>query len=59
VVKVKINFKSGKSLTVKCKNFTVNKNIDNSISELKWDNVVIPKKILYFRLDSVESIIQI
>lgn len=55
---VKIVFKSGQALGVKCKDFSVTKNSDNSISEIKWDGIVLPKKILYLCLDSVESIVQ-
>lgn len=59
MTKVKINFKSGKSINIKCENVIVSRKSDNTITKIEWEGLIAPVKILYLHLDSIEAVIQL
>ncbi len=59
MAKIKIGLKSGNTIDISCKNFSVVKNSDNTILEIKWESVTKPAKILYLHLHSIESVTQL
>lgn len=51
--KVRINFRSGHSVTVKCDNFKT-KYVGNKLTAIEWENM--SPKHLFISLEDIESI---
>lgn len=56
--KVKINYKSGNSLIIIAQQITVKKSTGR-LTEISWENLLSPKKILFLGIDNIESIVQL
>lgn len=52
--KVRITYKSGESVVVKCDNFTAVRNRAGELTAVKWDNIH-PRPI-YVNVSAIESI---
>jgi hypothetical protein len=56
--KIKINYKSGHSIIVKCKEFTVTRD-GGKIIKVEWSGLVKPTSILHIGVDAIESVIEL
>jgi hypothetical protein len=58
MAKIKINYKSGHSIIIRCKEFSMTKN-GGDVVKVEWCGLVTPSKILHIGVDDIESVIEL